>query len=431
MITLDAPPRPRVSRTDLTDRALSDPHLSPSALALLFLLVRLGRPISADDVWSHHLVPGGREAIRSRMRELKTAKYVVVARHKDAKRGGWFTAQDFADVAPEVAEPVDLAKHVHRPLTPSRPGVLSSSPSSTTTVTGKGKDPLSEDPTSDQTCVIRSGWQEARDALESRYRRPTAPQGRAPRNPHTGPGTVPWKGARTMRREPDAGLGGDIDVSDPFATPAEPRGRVKPQRTGRTTDTRSSRTESDWNAFDLTAEFNSRAYETRAGDVPHQINSRDLGGALGRLIRNGSDPAVLAACIRLFFADPRNLHEMGTGAPLWKRFLADVTQTYGKAQRILSLANDETYARPEPAAAPAPAKTPGGMARVRPTTAETTRQQPQAPATATTPATEPWLVTQARSEALKAAAARQVAARALADQEGAEEMELAIFEEEL
>jgi hypothetical protein len=216
-----------------------------------------------------------------------------------------------------------------------------------------------------------------------------------------------------MRREPDASLGGDIDVSDPFATTPDPRGRVKPVRTARTTDTRTSKPEASWNSYDLTAEFNSRAYEAGAGDFPHQINSTDLSGALRRLIRNGSRPDVLAACIKVFFADPRNLYELGTGAPIWKRFLADLTQGYGKAQRALSRFEELSHASDEPSA-----PEPDGLSRVSqrktfvpasgtvthtsPATPAPAPQQPQDAPTAPAPVSEPWLVTLARIESQRA-----------------------------
>jgi len=355
-------------RLDLLEAACCDGRLSTRAMGLLLLLVRVGYPMSADEVWEAKLLPEGRDAIRRMMQELKACGYVVCTRQYDRVRKQFYTLQDFPQEAPVVPQDEYIGaamKPAAQGIDAGNPGVTYLLTTSTRTELGKGsKDPFSqrgareglEEPQEDDTISVPTstlthGWDAAHHAMEVRYRTPTAPQGRKPRPGKTRkPRTtttehvpVPRKESPVLR-EPDAGLGDDIDVADPLAKTPPRKTKV---RLVHTTDLRHTKTHDRWTSFDLCAEFNSHAYQAGAGDVPYQISSQNLGGALGRLIRNGSSPAALAKCIDLFFGDPRNLRDMGTGLPLWHRFLADITHTYGKAQKIINhdtIMDNEHYA---------------------------------------------------------------------------------------
>lgn len=329
----------------LLNAAYSDPRLSMRARGLLTLLVMRGHPTPADDLWREGALTEGRNAIRAMMKELKDTGYVSATRGYDRVQRRFYTLQRFVQNPPATDDrnagnpgvSLYLVTSAGTPYPEVRKesfGLLS--PQAATEV-------REEVPEEDDTpTTLATGWDAALRALESRYRRPSAPQGSAPRKTRTtrrsirkSPGTDPDASRKdsTVRRDPDASLGDDIDVADPFATSPVPRRKEHTVRPGSPTDRRHEKAHAAWTAWDLTAEFNARAFQAGAGEVPHQTNSRYLGGAFGSLIAQGSSPEALYECIEMFFVDPRNTRVMGEGYPLWRKFLASVTNSYARAQR--------------------------------------------------------------------------------------------------
>jgi len=93
-----------------------------------------------------------------------------------------------------------------------------------------------------------------------------------------------------------------------------------------------------WTAGDMASEFGDRVREAVPDPNAHsgQLGAVHLRKILGSKMRaNEITPAEGPILIDLFFKDPRNLHRVGFGAPLWKRFLAFIP-TVKETSRIRS-----------------------------------------------------------------------------------------------
>jgi hypothetical protein len=298
------------------DEVFQDPNLLPADRDLYEVLYLSGRALSADAVWTQHLVPGGRDVIRASMRRLKQGDYIRVQKQM-LSPGHWRNEQVFADQVRAPEWGVRLVPDL----------VLEDAPeahcyqSGVQVLGGLGVQSQSQD----------------QEIKKEEEKNTLLPSPQAASEPPEHP--TPKENTHMLRgRDRD-----DVDIANPLASVPERPSRPAPRGTA----TRRDKAPDRWTSFDLTAEFNSRAYRV-AGDVPNQTNAKNLGGALGRMLHNGSSSAALAQCIEIFFANPRNLRDLGEGEPpLWRRFLAEITHTYGTAQKILAhdtILDDEHYA---------------------------------------------------------------------------------------
>jgi hypothetical protein len=83
-----------------------------------------------------------------------------------------------------------------------------------------------------------------------------------------------------------------------------------------------------WSNNDLIAEFYSLV-ESSAPGVPAQVNSKYLSTWINKQVGEGTPRIAILEAMRMFFADPRNLHDVGVGKSLWQRFFAYYPTVHG------------------------------------------------------------------------------------------------------
>ena len=94
---------------------------------------------------------------------------------------------------------------------------------------------------------------------------------------------------------------------------------------------RSHKPEEDWSTADLVAEFGMLLGASSAGHLTMQINTRSLALWINQQVGKGAIRQQVLSAIRMFFEDPRNLHDAGTGLPVWRRFVSKYQSLEGKA----------------------------------------------------------------------------------------------------
>jgi len=93
---------------------------------------------------------------------------------------------------------------------------------------------------------------------------------------------------------------------------------------------RSDIPESDWKTKHIVAEFNALVKE-RGIDAQMQLNGEKLSIWMNKMVKEGAEYSALLKAVRMFTADPRNFHDVGKGAPIWRRFPAYYQTTQGVA----------------------------------------------------------------------------------------------------
>ena len=295
------------------EAVLNDHALTQKDREVYWAMREHGTPVSVTRGMALGILTGARGGLYDTTRLLRQRGHLVVKKRMLAK-GHWRNEQFFSDQVP--------TPQIGLRLVPN-PKYLSY------------KDPdLLVVVTQDQ-CQDQS--QEIKKVEEKTTLLPLAAGGEEHPNP------VSPKEEPLMLRGQDRD---DIDIVNPLA--AVPDQVTRPFPAPRGAAARHGKAPDRWTCWDLDAEFTSRVHQAGAGAVPHQTNAKALRGSLGRLIHGGSSPAALAQCIEMFFASPRNLRDLGEDEPpLWRRFLAEITHTYGKAQKILAhdtIMDNEHYA---------------------------------------------------------------------------------------
>jgi len=86
--------------------------------------------------------------------------------------------------------------------------------------------------------------------------------------------------------------------------------------------------EEEWASPELVGEFYDLMREKATG-APNQVNGSDLGSWINKQKGSGTEYVSILKAIRMFFADPRNLHDVGTGPSLMHRFMAYYGTVWG------------------------------------------------------------------------------------------------------
>lgn len=277
------------------EAALADTRLSARALGILLICVRThhGEVPAATDLARQ--VKEGRDAIRAGLRELREHGYITTIGYQSSS-GQWSTTSTV------VPTPEDIA----RPRTENPPAGDS---------TEDGfSGPLQYTDNNDQSLVLIGSKEPLTGFL-------TTPGPSARREKIMGYEWFP----RMSSDDPDEGLGLKTETSEQKAERRrETLGASGARRSGgvvikpAATSARYGKDLSRWSMDDMVAEFTALAsdlVEDRAGQVNASALKRRL-----REYGKKSSTAALAQGIRDFFADPRNLHDVGTGSPLWLRF---------------------------------------------------------------------------------------------------------------
>jgi len=80
-----------------------------------------------------------------------------------------------------------------------------------------------------------------------------------------------------------------------------------------------------------------------APGVPGQVNADEISKCINKLYREGVPRVNMLKAIRMFFEDPRNLHNAGVGQPLWRKFMAYYPTVHGLTEKTETTYADEEF----------------------------------------------------------------------------------------
>ena len=273
----------------------SDPNLSLRARGLFAYYVEVGRVLSAEEMSAS--VPEGRDAIRNAMAELKLHKYIKAVRHQD-NSGQWRTLLKFTDDGLSGVLYIDSNK-----LTSTSD--ISTSSKDIDTVTNVtvsiGAAPLKE------SGGVKMAWPTFEDS------------------------TAPKSKVKSLDTDDDSGAIGK--VSSLKVGGARPK-KTKVEQEARN---RINVPEEDWTTGDLVAEFYDMYMKIHTG-APNQINGKHLITWINKLVGEGADRISILKGMRMFFDDSRVISDLGTGLPIYQRFM----KYYGSIHGIVSRVDEPT-----------------------------------------------------------------------------------------
>lgn len=281
----------------------TDPRLSKRAVGFYYFYLEIGRVISADEANDRPDVNEGRDAIRAAMQELKLAGYIVLKRErvKGQIRSRW----EFSN--PELNMPFVTADGLTVDGFSGSLYINSGTVASTNTSLSLNKDKvlrtLSLGPDG-QVKENEMGWPFEEDAPK--------PRTRATEEIEATPGAVGKVEDRQAR------LNRKYKKTKFEAVPKHMR--------------RNERPEDQWDNNDIVAEFYDLVRE-HAPNIPNQVNGDHLRTWMLRMYSEGATKLGMLKAIRMFFADPRLLHDVGVGLPLWRRFVAYYATVHGVVSR--------------------------------------------------------------------------------------------------
>jgi hypothetical protein len=259
-------------------RPIVNPRLSLRARSLFYYFAEKGRVISADELRKSQDFPEGRDALQSAINELKDLKYVKSVRVQN--NGQWIARLKFTEEAKKLLS-TDNGFSGHLYID----NYIATSDITTSTNIVK-----------DTNVSLTIG---------------AAPQKEE---------AVVWK------EEEDEVVGTIGKIEDRQAKlNAKYKKPVKAQRTSRD---RINTPEELWSTTDLIAEFYDLV-EKAAPNTSSQVNSKYLATWINKQVGEGTQRYEVLKAMRMFFADPRNLNDLGIGKPLWQRFFAYYTTVQG------------------------------------------------------------------------------------------------------
>jgi hypothetical protein len=279
-------------------KPIINPKLSLRARSLFYYYVTKGRVISADELWENKEVPEGRDAIRSAMSELKDLRYIKSVRVN--VNGQWRTNLKFTDEAIKMLSTDDGIS-----------GVLyidSYTASSYTTSTNIDNNPngllsIGASPLEEE----KMAWNLDGEEKPKRKRFGLAPEEEAVGSV----GKVEDRQAR-LNAKYKKPVKAQHDSRDRINTPEEL-----------------------WSTNDLVAEFYDLVQKAAPG-VPSQVNGKYVATWVNKQVAEGTGRVAILKAMRMFFADPRSLHDTGIGKPLWQRFFGYYPTVHGIVTRPAS-----------------------------------------------------------------------------------------------
>ena len=143
---------------------------------------------------------------------------------------------------------------------------------------------------------------------------------------------------RGFTEDADAGAVGKLEDRQKKLN-AKYKRATKSQHAGRN---RRDVPEADWTTTDLIAEFYALTDEKAPG-VPGQVNQVRMAGWINQQVGLGTERAVILAAIRMFFSDPRMLHDAGVGKPLYQRFFGYYLTIHGVVTKKATVYEDEDF----------------------------------------------------------------------------------------
>ena len=261
-------------------RPIVNPRLSLRARSLFYYFAEKGRVISADELRKSQDFPEGRDALQSAINELKDLKYVKSVRVQN--NGQWIARLKFTEEAKKLLS----------------------------TDNGFSGHLYIDNYTATSTSDISTRANIVKDT-----------------NVSLTIGAAPQKEEAVVWKEEDDEVVGTIGkIEDRQAKlNAKYKKPVKAQRTSRD---RINTPEELWSTTDLIAEFYDLV-EKAAPNTSSQVNSKYLATWINKQVGEGTQRYEVLKAMRMFFADPRNLNDLGIGKPLWQRFFAYYTTVQG------------------------------------------------------------------------------------------------------
>jgi hypothetical protein len=271
-------------------RPIINPKLSLRARSLFYYFAEKGRVISADELRKTQEFPEGRDALQSAINELKDLKYVKSVRVQN--NGQWIARLKFTEEAKKLLS----------------------------TDNGFSGHLYIDNYTATSTSDISTRANIVKDTNVS------LTIGAAPLKEEA----VVWK------EEEDEVVGTIGKIEDRQAKlNAKYKKPVKAQRTSRD---RINTPEELWSTTDLIAEFYDLV-EKAAPNTSSQVNNKYLATWINKQVGEGTQRYEVLKAMRMFFADPRNLNDLGIGKPLWQRFFS----YYPTIQGIVKKPKQPTY----------------------------------------------------------------------------------------
>lgn len=284
----------------------TDPTLSLRARGLLALCVSVGRVPSEDEL--NTAIPEGRDAIRKAKNELVSAGYLI--KEKFRIKGqfrteyylnqAWFSVDGFSGPLSNcTTKDLKTNSYIINGITNVIPLIGAQAPQEVkgTTMTWPGLDP---------------------EVNPSR---------------------------RPRIDDDDSGSVGKI--YDPAKNRAKKRRRVTKVEMFPESK-RLNIPEEDWGTNELVAEFYSLLRD-KAPDVPDQVNAKTIASWINKHVGEGVTRLSILKGMRMFFADPRNFHDVGIGRPVMERFMAYYRTVHGIVSRteVTSYTDDDLLAHQE------------------------------------------------------------------------------------
>ena len=267
-------------------KPIINPKLSLRARSLFYYFAEKGRVFSADDLKKSEEFSEGRDVLQAAINELKDLRYIKSVRLQN--NGQWIARLKFTEEAKKLLSTVpSFSGHLYidNYITTSTSDISTSTnivnnPNGLLTMGAQA--PLKENEMS---------WN-----LDGDEEAPKAKRG---------------------EEEPATGTIGKIEDRQARLN-AKYKKPVKAQRSSRD---RINTPEELWSNNDLLAEFYDLV-EKAAPNTSQQVNGKYLSTWINKEVGEGTQRYEILKAMRMFFADPRNLHDAGVGKPLWQRFFA-------------------------------------------------------------------------------------------------------------
>jgi len=284
-------------------KPIINPKLSLRARSLFYYFAEKGRVFSADDLKKSEEFSEGRDVLQAAINELKDLRYIKSVRLQN--NGQWIARLKFTDEAKKLLSTVpSFSGHLYidNYITTSTSDISTSTnivnnPNGLLTMGAQA--PLKENEMS---------WN-----LDGEEETPKAKRG---------------------EEETIAGIIGKVDDRQTRLN-AKYKKPVKAQRSSRN---RINTPEELWSTTDLIAEFYDLV-EKSAPNTSHQVNGKYLSTWINKELSEGTQRYEILKAMRMFFADPRNLNDLGIGKPLWQRFFS----YYPTIQGVVKKPEKPTY----------------------------------------------------------------------------------------
>ena len=260
-------------------KPIINPKLSLRARSLFYYFAEKGRVFSADDLKKSEEFSEGRDVLQAAINELKDLRYIKSVRLQN--NGQWIARLKFTEEAKKLLSTVpSFSGHLYID------NYITTSTSDISTRANIVKD-------TNVSLTI---------------------------------GAAPLKEEAVIWKEEEEAVGAVGKIEDRQAKlNAKYKKPVKAQRTSRD---RINTPEELWSTTDLIAEFYDLV-EKAAPNTSSQVNNKYLATWINKQVGEGAQRHELLKAMRMFFADPRNLNDVGVGKPLWQRFFGYYTTVQG------------------------------------------------------------------------------------------------------